>query len=86
MKPGARLVIVDRSVPDPTGPSSARDADRHEVQLAVVEGETLRHGFETLAHDNRFIDRPDDDTWWMIVARKPLARVLQSARDSSLNF
>ena len=72
MKPGARLVIVDRTSRDPTVRPAVRDADRHEVQLAVVDGEARRHGFETLARDDRFIDRPnDDDIWWMIVARKP---------------
>jgi hypothetical protein len=62
-----RLVIVDRTARDPT----VRDAGHHEVQLAVVDDEARRHGFETLARDEGFIDRPNHDIWWMIVARKP---------------
>ena len=71
MKPGARLVIVDRTARDDRG--AARDgAGHHEVPLAIVDDEIRRHGFETLAREGRFIDRSDDDDiWWMIVARKP---------------
>ena len=39
---------------------------------AGVDDETRRHGFETIAREEQFIDRPnDDEIWWMIVARKP---------------
>ena len=72
MKPGARLVIVDRTERDPTVRPAVRDGGHHEAQLAVVDDEARRHGFETLARDESFIDRPnDDEIWWMIVARKP---------------
>jgi predicted methyltransferase len=70
MKPGARLVILDRTARDTTARSDG--AGRHDVPLAIVDDEIRRHGFETLARDGRFIDRfDDDDIWWMIVARKP---------------
>jgi predicted methyltransferase len=71
MKPGARLVIVDRAGRHVSASSAASNAG-HEVSLEVVDREIRRHGFETLDRDDRFIDRPEDeDVWWMIVARRP---------------
>lgn len=71
MKPGARLVIVDRTARHETAPSATRDASHHGVPLDLVDDEIRRHGFETISRDNRFIDRPeDDDVWWIIVARR----------------
>ena len=71
MKPGARLVIVDRTARAAT-PSGAADAGHHGVASAHVNEEIHRHGFETIGREEPFVDRPeDDDIWWIIVARKP---------------
>jgi hypothetical protein len=37
----------------------------------LAESELLQSGFELLRREDRFIDRPDDQPWWLIVARKP---------------
>jgi hypothetical protein len=43
----------------------------HEVPLAAVERELRAQGFEILRQDASFIDRPGNDLWWLVVARKP---------------
>jgi len=62
---GGRLVIVDRA------PRSAEVEHGHEVPLSLVEGELRQTGFEIVSHYDRFIDRPEDDPWWLVRARKP---------------
>lgn len=65
LRPGGRLVVVDRA-------ARATEAQHtHEVPLAVVEGQLKNQGFEIVRQDNSFIDRPGDDLWWMVIARKP---------------
>ncbi len=64
LRPGGRLVIVDRAQND------ADSEQVHEVPLARVEEEIRQKGFEIVHEDNRFIDRPGD-IWWMAIARTP---------------
>ncbi len=72
MKPGGRLVIVDRSDRSKAGRSPAGETEHHDISAEVVEREIRQRGFETISGEERFIDRPeDDDIWWLLVARKP---------------
>jgi len=72
MKPGARLVIVDRSHRSKGDRSPTAGTGRHDISLEIVQGEISQRGFETISRDERFIDRlEDDDVWWLLVARKP---------------
>ncbi len=65
---GGHLVIVDRA---PRSLAVQRAAEHsHEVPLSVVEGELRQTGFEIVSHDDHFIDRPEDDLWWLVIARK----------------
>lgn len=64
LRPGGRLVIVDR------GPRQGV-SQVHEVDLPTVEAELQQTGFEILHSQDHFIDRPGDDPWWLIVAGKP---------------
>lgn len=70
LRPGGRLVVVDR------GPSSEEEkddgvvSDAHEIPVARVESELNRAGFTVVSSDQNFIDRPGDH-WWLIVAQKP---------------
>jgi predicted methyltransferase len=61
---GGRLVIVDR------GASADSSAQNHEAPPDRVEAEVRRRGFEILRRDDRFIDRPGDEPWWLLVARR----------------
>jgi predicted methyltransferase len=64
-----RMVVVDRT-PNPadTGASLAE----HEISAGQVEDELRRAHFEIVALQNNFIDKdPDNESWWLIVARKP---------------
>jgi ubiquinone/menaquinone biosynthesis C-methylase UbiE len=71
MRQGARLVVVDRGPRDSDQPGSVR-TDHHEISSAAAEADINRQGFEVVARDDRFIDRPaEDDIWWLLVFRKP---------------
>jgi ubiquinone/menaquinone biosynthesis C-methylase UbiE len=62
LRPGGRLVIVDR------GPSQ-NDSNAHEADRSWVEAELQQAGFEIVHSQDRFIDRPGD-WWWLTVARE----------------
>lgn len=67
---GGRLVVVDRA-PNPT----QRDEDplaEHEISAERVEDELRAAKFEITDREDDFIGKdPDNDSWWLIVARKP---------------
>jgi len=63
LRPGGRLVIIDR------GPRQG-GAHAHEMDRAFVETELQQAGFEIVNSRDHFIDRPGDDLWWLTVARK----------------
>lgn len=65
-----RLVVVDRA-PNPADISTSRLAE-HEISAQQVEKELRRAQFEIVTLQNNFIDKdPDNESWWLIVARKP---------------
>jgi predicted methyltransferase len=68
---GGRAVIVDREPHAVSGEPNERTVNDHEVPAASVEIELRRRGFEILSVEEFFIDRPGDDQWWLMVARKP---------------
>lgn len=66
LRPGGRLVIVDR------GPAQHEtESQHHAASLNGAEQDVLRTGFTILNREPRFIERPDDDPWWLLVARRP---------------
>jgi ubiquinone/menaquinone biosynthesis C-methylase UbiE len=65
LRPGGHLVVVDRA------PRANAAEHSHEMPLKVIEGGLRRKGFEIVRQDDRFIDRPGDDLWWLIIGRKP---------------
>lgn len=69
MRSGGRLVVLDRR------PHAGRAPHRHEMHRAITleqaEREITLQGFQTVLRDERFIDRAEDDPWWLLVARKP---------------
>jgi ubiquinone/menaquinone biosynthesis C-methylase UbiE len=64
LRPGARLVLVDRA------PHELAAEQSHEVSRLAVESELQRDGFEIVSHDDHFIE-PHNNLWWMVIARKP---------------
>jgi predicted methyltransferase len=71
MRSGARLVVVDRG---PRDIDFAREtaAAHHDIAAVAAERDITRRGFQVVVRDDRFIDRPtDDDSWWLLVFRKP---------------
>jgi ubiquinone/menaquinone biosynthesis C-methylase UbiE len=65
LRSGGRLVVVDRASRTAGAPHT------HEVPLTVVAGQLRSAGFEIVSQDDSFIDRPRDDLWWLVTARKP---------------
>jgi ubiquinone/menaquinone biosynthesis C-methylase UbiE len=71
MRKHGRLVVVDRAPRGGDASVTGSTAD-HEITAAVAEREITAQGFEAVARDDRFIDRPEDeDVWWLIVFTKP---------------
>jgi predicted methyltransferase len=65
-----RLVVVDRA-PNQADVGASRLAE-HEISAEQVENELRRAQFEIVTLQNNFIDKdPDNESWWLIVARKP---------------
>jgi predicted methyltransferase len=72
LKPGGRLVIVDRGPRSGIAESREGQAEHHELRADLVETEVRNAGFAIISRDDHFIDRPlDDETWWLLVANKP---------------
>jgi ubiquinone/menaquinone biosynthesis C-methylase UbiE len=70
LMPGGRLVVVDRA-PKPADTPASRLAE-HEIASEQVEKELRRAQFEIVTLQDNFIDKdPDNESWWLIVARKP---------------
>jgi len=65
LRPGGRLVVVDRT------PHATEAEHTHEMRLTVVVDELRRTGLEIVSQDDHFIDRPGGDLWWLVIARKP---------------
>ncbi|HVV45288.1 MAG TPA: methyltransferase domain-containing protein, partial [Bryobacteraceae bacterium] len=63
LRAGGRLVVVDR------GPGPV--ADGHEVAMQAVARELQQEGLEILYGEDPFVRRPGDDSWWLLVSRKP---------------
>ena len=71
LKPGGRLVIIDRSPRSGFVASRETQTEHHELHPDLVETEVRNAGFEVISRQDRFIDRPaDDQVWWLIVTRK----------------
>ena len=77
---GGLLVLVDRG-PVTAGRESAEfEEPHHEVSPSAVQSDLGETGFDLISRRDRFIDlpaaerpgdRPDNHSWWLIVARKP---------------
>ncbi len=63
LRPGGRLVLLDRSDP-PIG-----DASQAHHVLPPAAAQLSANQFEILSRDDRFIQRPNGERWWLIVAR-----------------
>jgi len=71
MRPGARLVVVDRASRD-SGRSREEVAGHHEISASAAASDITRQGFEEVSREERFIDRsPDGEAWWLVTFRKP---------------
>jgi predicted methyltransferase len=70
LRPAGRVVLIDRSTPGTDLNDVLRD--HHEASPDTVAAELSRHGFGILIRQDDFIDRPNGERWWMMVAIKPV--------------
>ena len=77
---GGRLVLVDRGPPPAEQESAEFEARHHEVSPSAAESALRDTGFDLISRRDHFIDlpaverpgdRPDNHSWWLVVARKP---------------
>ena len=67
LRPGGRLVAIDRS---PTGDLSDSEAEHHhQIAPAAVEAQLRQKGFKILEREDQFIQRPDEQ-WWLLIAQR----------------
>jgi len=71
LRSGGRLVIVDRAPRSSDAAAPENMAHGHEVPMKAVEEQLQHEGFEITVRKDPFIDRPEDDPWWLLVSRKP---------------
>jgi predicted methyltransferase len=71
LRPGGRLVVLDRAPQSGRGEPRDTETKHHEMPLDMAENEIFRSGFEIIRQQDHFIDRRADETWWLIIARKP---------------
>lgn len=71
LRPGGQLVVVDRGPEAAQGETRDVEAQHHELPLEWAVKEIRQSGFDINTQQDRFIDRPGDEPWWLIVARKP---------------
>ena len=70
LMPGGRLVVVDRA-PKPSDIGASPLAE-HQISAEQVKNELGQAQFEIVTMQDNFIDKdPDNESWWLIVARKP---------------
>jgi ubiquinone/menaquinone biosynthesis C-methylase UbiE len=69
MRSGATLVVVDRGPRDDE--PEQLSVSHHEITRIAAEDVISARGFVVVTYDDRFIDRPGDDIWWLLVSRKP---------------
>jgi ubiquinone/menaquinone biosynthesis C-methylase UbiE len=62
LRPGGRLVIVDRK-----GSSS----EHHQAVPPAVEAEVRKAGFSIVSRNDEFIHPAGDESWWLLVADRP---------------
>lgn len=75
LKPGGRLVIVDRMPPITTRDKPRQDqVYHHAIGSWFVEAELSEAGFEIVERRDDFISPPQDDDccFWLIIGRRPV--------------
>lgn len=71
LKPGGRLVVVDRGPRSDTQLPRDVEQERHELPPDAAANEIRHEGFEIVLQQDSFIDQSgDDQLWWLIIAQK----------------
>jgi SAM-dependent methyltransferase len=66
-----RLVVLDRGPESNPGETRNIETHPHELRLDLAEKEIHESGLEIVSRQDHFVHRPGQESWWLIVARKP---------------
>jgi predicted methyltransferase len=70
LRPGGRLVIVDRRSRTPAQGAEG-SSGHHDIEPDTVLQQVVAHGFRLLQEDDALVDRStDDEIWWLIVVER----------------
>ncbi len=69
LRPGGRLVIVDRMAS--SGEHGGENTDIHQADPAAVEAAVRNAGFTMVRRNDDFIRPAGDESWWLLIADKP---------------
>lgn len=73
LKPGGRLVVVDRAPLKTRNRPRAAQAKNHRMAPELVEEELRKASYQISERRDQFINEPDEEAiYWLIVARRPL--------------
>jgi predicted methyltransferase len=67
LRSGGCLVVLDRSF---VARNSDEEQERHQISPDDVDVQLRQAGFKILHRQDQFIDRPNGERWWLIVAQK----------------
>jgi ubiquinone/menaquinone biosynthesis C-methylase UbiE len=67
LKPGGRLVIVDKA-PSEGASNDDEQLATHNLTLSLAESEIRAAGFEVIDRESAFIDQPGEEKQWLLVA------------------
>ena len=69
LRPAGLLIVVGR------GPAPNEDpiisSAHHHALVESVQADLEMQGFDIVNRQDRFIDQPGDELWWLIAVRKP---------------
>ena len=71
LKPGGRLVLVEPTAKDRPGVSRDEQVRLHIIAIELAEQDLKDANFQILEQREGFVDRPNDEAEWLIVARAP---------------
>jgi SAM-dependent methyltransferase len=61
LRPGGRLVIVDRM----------GSSGEHQAFPSIVDAEVRKAGFTIITRNDEFIHPAGDESWWLLIADRP---------------
>jgi ubiquinone/menaquinone biosynthesis C-methylase UbiE len=71
LKPDGRLVLVEPTAKDRPGSTRDEQAGAHIIAIELATKDLIDASFEVVERNEDFVQRPNDEHEWLLVARKP---------------